>query len=382
MNDKTTDFASSEALAMLALGRLDGALEHGTPVVHRIFAGQILRGTLVAALRQEGHLFTEPRFHAWFAGLTTLSETPSRHANAPRSLCEGILTELAHTSWPPLADIALRLKPALLAPQDLQSQEAYARTHATIEDARILVEGHSPERAPLPFTSLSHLYGAVADSLRFAPAERQPSPMALARRRFTVEHPAPSSPRWAIEIQYGEWLRKAGILRCALPFTDLIRLEVLTVDNPGTARTIRADALHAAASHMFRQLGEATRLSLEGDERLAGQRTTSRAPALFELLAGFGPMRSAQIESALGATRIGVRGMVVTLEDRGMIARSTIAGSHLHALVAGTFSGPAEIEEGTLSPFTAQALADFEASMAHVDSLLGGSVDQEDEGED
>ncbi|KMS51177.1 hypothetical protein V474_04875 [Novosphingobium barchaimii LL02] len=370
MEDKNTDFAFAEARAMLALGRLDGALEHCPPNVQRIFAAQILRGTLVGALRQEGHLFTEARFHAWFAGLTTLSEMPSRHASAPRALCEGILIELAHASWAPLADIALQLKPALLAPHDLQSQGDNARTHAAIEDARALVDRHSPKPQPLPFASLSRLYDAVAGSLRFAPADRQFSPIALAGRRFSVERPAPSSPRWAIEMQYGEWLRSAGTLRCALPFTGLIRMDVLAADDPGTARTSRADALHTVASNMFQQLGEATRLALECSERLSGQRTTSRAPALFELLGGFGPLRSAQIESALGATRIGVRGMVAILEDRGMIAHSTIAGSHLHALAASGSTGP---DKDIASAFTVKALDDFEASLAHIDELLAGS---------
>lgn len=377
MDDKSTDFASAEAHAMLALGRLDGALEHCPLAVHRIFAAQILRGTLVGALLQEGHLFTEARFHAWFAGLTTLSDTPSRHASASRALCEGILTELAHASWAPLADIALRLKPALLAPQDLQSQEDNALAHAVIGDARALVDGHCTKHETLPFTSLTRLYGAVASSLRFAPAERQSSPIAVAGRRFTVEHPAPSSPLWAVEIQYGEWLRRAGTLRCALPFTGLIRLDVLAADDSDGARIIRAEALHTVANRMLLQLGEAARLAHHGSERLAGQRTTSRAPALFELLGGFGPLRSAQIESTLGATRIGVRGMVAILEDQGLIAHSTIAGAHLHALAA---TDSTALDEDIPSAFTAKALDDFEASLAHIDGLLAGTVNKLDEG--
>lgn len=71
---------------------------------------------LVSALAGEGHEFTEHRFHAWFAGLATLSDEPALGKRDPRAICETILTELGHSSWHELADIAPRFKRALLAP--------------------------------------------------------------------------------------------------------------------------------------------------------------------------------------------------------------------------------------------------------------------------
>ena len=73
----------TEAQAALALGRLDGALAHCPEPAMRIFAGLMLQGTLIAALRQEGHAFTGQRFHAWFAGLVPLADaTPRRGISA------------------------------------------------------------------------------------------------------------------------------------------------------------------------------------------------------------------------------------------------------------------------------------------------------------
>ena len=57
----------AEIEAALALGRLDGALGACRSATLRLFAAAQLRGMLIAALRQEGHAFTEQRFHAWFA---------------------------------------------------------------------------------------------------------------------------------------------------------------------------------------------------------------------------------------------------------------------------------------------------------------------------
>lgn len=56
-----------EAAALLALGRLDGALGAVGTTTLRLLAIQQLRSVLIAALCQEGHAFTDQRFHAWFA---------------------------------------------------------------------------------------------------------------------------------------------------------------------------------------------------------------------------------------------------------------------------------------------------------------------------
>ncbi|MCX7283317.1 MAG: hypothetical protein NTX28_04595, partial [Novosphingobium sp.] len=77
--------------ALLALGRLDGALAMAQPATLRLFALRLLRDMLVTALRQEGHAFTDLRFHAWFAGAATLSDEPSHAARPPKALCEAIL---------------------------------------------------------------------------------------------------------------------------------------------------------------------------------------------------------------------------------------------------------------------------------------------------
>lgn len=110
--------AALEAEALLALGRVSGALDLASPPALRLLAIRQLRALLVAALRQEGHMFTDQRFHAWFAGVATLSDQPPLAARPPGVLAEAILTELAHSSWELLAELAIRFQAALLAPSD------------------------------------------------------------------------------------------------------------------------------------------------------------------------------------------------------------------------------------------------------------------------
>src|SRR3546814_4703639 len=51
-------------------------------------------------------------------------------------------------------------------------------------------------------------------------------------------------------------------------------------------------------------------------------RSTSRAPLLYRLLAGFGPLRPLQIEKALGVSKNGVRDLVAALVKAGLAERA------------------------------------------------------------
>jgi hypothetical protein len=143
-----------EAEALLALGRLDGALRAARPATLRLFALRLLRDLLVAVLRQEGHAFTDHRFHAWFAGVATLSDLPPRLGRPPRVLCEAVLTELTHSSWEVLAELAARFQAALLAPgdhigNDLAAETARQDAHDRSSRLRdLIVTGSPPLRIP------------------------------------------------------------------------------------------------------------------------------------------------------------------------------------------------------------------------------------------
>lgn len=363
---------AAEAEAALALGRLDGALTHARPAAKRIFAGLVLGATLTSALRQEGHAFTYPRFEAWFAGLVPLTDTASRPARTPRILAEAVLAELAHSSWAPLAELARSLQPALLAPRDFAEEGAHADTHDAIAAARTLIADLGTETTPLPFASLSRLHAAIPDSTRFAPAERAPETITIGAIQMTVERAPPPSPRWAIELVYGEHLRATGLLAAALPCPGLVRLDALAdADDPLEARIIRAQALRALALDLAAKLTRAQDGAAQIAADLAGQRRSARTPALAALLAGFGAMRSAQIEAVLGATRLGVRGMLATLRDRGLVTRTAVSGVWLYSLARRNPQPAYAPEPAERLAFSREALEEFGAATAEIDRLLG-----------
>lgn len=347
--------------AAYALGRLDGALRYCPPSAERIFAGQVLRLTLISALRREGHEFTDTRFAAWFAGLTTLADTPHRRARPPRATCEAILTELAHSIWPTLSDLANSIKPALLAPRDHAGDDAHLQALAVIADGRALVAECMSESPPSALASLDTLHRLIACSTTFAPIERAPD------ARFSSSR-APS-PLWAIDVLFPECLRAKGALLFAVPMPDLVREDAFYPSSSGRTEP-QTSAFTKTVEGLFGRLTEAVAMANRCANTLTG-RSTSRAPSLFELLAGFGPMRSAQIETIVGVSRLGARGIVETLEDAGLIGRRKVSGAILFDAHPNPVRHSADSQQIPGLEISPDALSEYEASMAEIDRLLG-----------
>jgi hypothetical protein len=92
-------------------------------------------------------------------------------------------------------------------------------------------------------------------------------------------------------------------------------------------------------------------------------------------------LRSTQIERLLGATRLGVRAMLATLGDSGVLERTTHGGVHLYAVKPGTRpAAPDRDGPSTDLAFSSAALDAYDASLADIDALLArssGSLDED-----
>ncbi|MGF7155365.1 hypothetical protein [Novosphingobium gossypii] len=338
--------------ALLVLGRLDGALRCGLDNAAPIFAAWTLRQMLVGALRREGHEFTDMRFHAWFAGLATLSDLPPRNARAPRAMCGAILVEMAHSAWPALADAARRLRTALLAPLDHGGEDAHRNALAIVSAARTLVAQCQSDRSSSVLETLDRLYTLIGESIDLAPTEPSPASSTI--------QPAPA-PLWAVDMLFAEALHQQGALCLPMPMPMLVRWDA--------APSARADALADVGQALFDGLIDARQRHRQCAIAFQG-RSTSRAPELFALLAGFGPLRSVQIETMLGASRLGVRGMIASLANAGLVGRTKVGGAILfNAVAAG--SNVCERPSTSSSPaFSSAALDEYEASLSAIDRLL------------
>lgn len=362
---------SARAEAAQALGRLDGLL--GTLPVDALpfFTARLLRNTLMAALRQEGHGFTDARFFAWFAGLTPLCDETLNMARAPRAIAATLLGEIAHCPWEPLGVCANRFGEALSAfgtPHDRETREA---VQTSLDEARRLVTSLRP--APLPFSALASLHEMVGQSLSFAPVERAIETLRIDNLSLIVERPRPPAPCWPIEILFGTYLHQTGALPVALPLTSLIRHDALrpTEDrNPPMVAIAQAQALRDSLI-VITDVARHARFSLtQSSKSLKGQRSNSRTPHLWALLEGFGPLRSSQIEHLLGVTRLGVRGILVSLAKTEALDVQIINGVKLYSL---TMHRPAHsLPSAAEQPlqFSKETLDDYDASLARIDALL------------
>jgi hypothetical protein len=165
-------------------------------------------------------------------------------------------------------------------------------------------------------------------------------------------------------------------MRIPLPFPGLIRADAITAE-PATRRYLMAVSLRDGAQlwlELWRDLGTTTHaLARYG----AIRRANSRSLQVLTYIHGFGPLRVAQLQELIGATRVGTLGIIARLLRDGMVGRQVIGGVVLFCptdLTAIT-SNPdlqADLNErvGTFSP---SALAEFDDAMADIDRLLSNS---------
>ena len=107
---------------------------------------------------------------------------------------------------------------------------------------------------------------------------------------------------------------------------------------------------------------------------LADLRSTSRAPALYALLAGFGPLRPNQIERALRLSKNGARELVKTLASAGL---ADVERRRNQVLIrAASPSGnpaPDNLSRPDSPALSTDNLAEFDSAMADIDKLLARS---------
>ncbi len=362
--------ARSEAAQ--ALGILQGLLSTLPAEALSFFTARLIRITLMAALRQEGHKFTDARFFSWFAGLTTLSEEALSNTGEARAVVTALLSELSHCTWEPLAECANNFSGAFSAFGDLDDGQTHLKIRAQLDEARRLLDTLSP--APLPFSALAAMHHKIGQSVAFAPIERATDELRIDNLVLVIERSRPPAPRWPIEILIGAHLHRSGTLPVALPMTGLIRHDAIqTADDdrsPMGIAALQAEALRDSLTSIIQFAKQARRSLLDREQQLRDQRSNSRSPLLWALLDGFGPMRSSQIEHLLGATRLGVRAMLTAIEKPGMLEKQTINGVKLHALRPAPQTSTPQSVPDYHDTFSQDALDDYEASMAHVDALL------------
>lgn len=367
------DLMAARVRAALAWGQLHGKLSHVPPQVAHQFCATLTRLILVEALAHSGFSGVDGWFPLWFSGLAPVPGTTAQ-TTTPAALVAGtLLSELSLSAWEPLGQAAAQIRAAARFDQDSHHAVPEIPPAFAVEEATRLAEPHARgTEDDWPLAALDRLHGAAAASPHFAPAERSRQLLALPSGPVAFEQARPAMPLWALDLVAGPLIARSNPGFPPLPLPGTVRAEALRPELwPRERAILVAQAAEKAAQRASEQLDAAYARVQAMQAAISSLRSTSRAPLLYRLLAGFGPLRPLQIEQALAVSKNGARDLVAALVKAGL-AEST---AHRHQAVVRalppprTHSVPA-VEDKSIadSPY-----AEHDAIMAEIEGLLARS---------
>lgn len=389
------ELAVTTARCYLALGRLDGAIAHAAPSVIALFALMLVRRTLARSLTAAGYLFTDATLEAWISRAGGPPQGgPGTAAPAP-AIAAAVLSELRASKWPALAEAAELVSRA--APHLGRDDRSAAVDGADPEDSETRAEGQgawqcdglggviAAARAVLVKgdpTAAEHDEAAIsvlAERLAkvpalFAPVERGTALVETDAGPVAVPMATQQSQGWALGLVVGETFVNLGMMRRPVPFAGAVALEALRGDCDPEVRLLRlASDIGQAAHDLLGDLEAARRLVSRAEAALADARSTSRAPAVFALIAGLGLVTRGEVCDGFKMTAAGADCVLAKLLAAGLVARRPgRAGGFCVAAVAGDAHG------GGSSPVfdarVASGIAELDAAMADLDRLLATPV--------
>ena len=367
---------TARARAALAWGVLQGGLAHMPLEGADHFCYGLIRRALIDALAQSGFPGADARFSSWYSGLEPVPGVTA-HAAAPASLvAETLLTELSLSAWEPLAASAAKIRAAArFERSDRRDASDTTPAFAVEEAARLAAPLANNPDADWPLAVLDRLHSVAAGSPHFAPAERSRQLLDLPSGRVALDQTMPAMPLWALDLAAGSVIARGNPGTRPLPCPGAVRAEALRPELwPRERAILIADAAYKAAQGLTGLLDASYPVVKEMQEPVSRLRSTSRAPALYRMLAGFGPLRPIQIEAALAVSKNGVRDLVAALVKAGLAEMT----SHRHqalvrAAVPSRLRAPTAVlgDEAEATPDT--NFAEFDAAIADIDRLLARS---------
>lgn len=385
------DLAAANARCYLALGRLDGAIAHAAPNVVALFALMLVRRTLARSLAAAGYLFTEATFEAWISRAGGPPQGgPGSAAPAP-AIAAAVLSELRASKWPALAeatDLVWRAASHIGRGErgravdyaELDSDEARTEGQGAwhceglggvIAAARAVlvgVDGTAAEHDAAPLSVLAERLGKV--TALFAPVERGTAVIETDTGPVAVPLATQQSQGWALGLVVGEMFVELAIMRRPLPFAGVVAPQALLGDCDPDVRLLRlASDIGQGAHDLLGDLEAARRLVSRAEAGLIDARSTSRAPAVFALIAGLGLVTRGEVCDGFKMTAAGADGVLDKLLAAGLVSRRPgRAGGFCVAADADDALG--RIFAPAVAAKVASAADELDAAMAGLDRLL------------
>jgi hypothetical protein len=387
------ELAATTARCYLALGRLDGAIAHAAPNVVALFALMLVRRTLARSLAAAGYLFTDATFEGWISRAGGPPQGgPGTAAPAP-AIAGAVLSELRASKWPALSEAADLVSRAAShlgrggrgtdgpAPDPADS-EARAEGQGArqcdglggvVAAARaLLFDGDTTESEhdSAPLSVLAERLSKVP--VLFAPIERGAAVIETDTGPVAVPLATQQSQGWVLGLVFGEMFVELAIMRRPLPFAGVIVPQVLRSDcEPEDRLLLLATDIGQAAHDLLGDLEAARRMLSRAEAALSDARSTSRAPAVFALIAGLGLVTRGEVCDAFEMTAAGADGVLAKLLAAGLIARRPgRAGGFCVAAAAGEALGSRS--RPVIDAQAASVVKELDAAMVDLDRLLAG----------
>ena len=385
------ELAAATARCYLALGRLDGAIAHAVPNVVALFALMLVRRTLARSLTAAGYLFTDATFERWISraggppqgGLGTAAPAPA--------IAEAVLSELRASKWPALAEAADLVSRAAKhlgrGDQGTAIDEGDPVSGAAREEGQgvwhcdglggviaaaraVLVDSDldAAEHDEAPLSMLAERLAKVP--ALFAPIERGAAVIETDTGPVAVSLATQHSQGWALGLVVGEMFVDLAMMRRPLPFAGVIVPQILRGDCDLEVRLLRlASDIGQSAHELLGDMEMARRLVSRAEAALVDARSTSRAPAVFALIAGLGPVTRGEVCDGFKMTAAGADGVLAKLLAAGLIMRRPgRAGGFCVAAKAG--AARVSHAEGCLDTLEMGGVEELDAAMADLDRLL------------
>jgi hypothetical protein len=385
------EVAAATVRCYLALGRLDGAIAHAAPNVLALFALMLVRRTLARSLAAAGYLFTDATFEGWIARTGGPPQGgPGTAAPAP-AIAAAVLSELRTSHWPALAeaaDLVWRTAKhlgrgdqgkAVGAPdpggsdaREEGQREWYCDgLGGVVAAARALLFDGEPTKSEHDSAPLSVLAERLAKvPAMFAPVERGAAVIETDTGPIAVPLAIQQSQGWALGLVVGEMFVDLGTMRRPLPFAGAVAPHVLRGDCCPDERLLRLTSdIGKCAHELLGDLETARRLVDRAEAALADSRSTSRAPAVFALIAGLGLVTRGEVCDGFKMTAAGADGVLAKLlAARLIVRRPGRAGGFCVAAKAGAALG--SHAEGRLDALEVGGVEELDSAMNDLDRLL------------
>jgi len=373
---------AARANASLAWGLLHGRLANLPPAIAHHFSCLLVRHALCDALDRCGFRDAAAWLPAWFSGLRPPPGTTAHTAVPAWLLVDAILAELGRATWDPLAQAAEQIRSAARFARDDMRHHDGMTPFVLLASAETLA-ARATEQASAPFSAndwplryLDQLHALASSSADFAPQVRERSMIEAQGQRVGVEQPASPAPLWALEYVPHKGFAQTAPGLSPLPLPGAIRAEALQAHlRPRERAILVANGVETAVLRLSRLLDAAHQATRHWEQHAQPLRSNSRAPMLYRLLSGFGPLCPVQIETALGVSKAGVREVVSVLLEAKLASSTTVSGRKVIAAkddVDKAAFTRSMSPEAVTDPQSHEhsAIAEFDAALAGIDEVL------------